>query len=152
MPVYLCWTYWCVYTSRLRMRLPHCIAFFYYLPWYVDVYGKKIYYFVNAMHCGKRMRKSDVATRLYWRTTQSVQHKNWVYFLVVCTGKVGQSFVGEMIAPNSVRGHTCALHKLVGEIYPRNNFYYTNNISKFKSKLCQKRSRSHKDLCYFWEM
>ena len=53
-----------VYTSRLRMRLPHCVAFFYYLPWFVDVYGKKSYYFENAMHCGKRMRKPDVATRL----------------------------------------------------------------------------------------
>ena len=24
------------------MRLPHRVAFFYYLPWFVDVYGKKV--------------------------------------------------------------------------------------------------------------
>ena len=47
------------------MRLPHCIAFFYYLPWFVDVYGKKSYYFENATQCGKRMQKPVVATRLY---------------------------------------------------------------------------------------
>ena len=32
---------WCVYTSRLRMRLTHCVAFFYNLPWLVVVYEKK---------------------------------------------------------------------------------------------------------------
>ena len=24
------------------MRLPHCVAFFNYLPWFVDGYGKKL--------------------------------------------------------------------------------------------------------------
>ena len=43
----------CIYTSRLRMRLPHCIAFFYYLPWFVDVYWNKSYYFENV--CGNWM-------------------------------------------------------------------------------------------------
>ena len=30
-----------VYTSRLRMRFPHCVAFFYYLPWFVDILEDK---------------------------------------------------------------------------------------------------------------
>ena len=46
------------------MHFPHCVVFFYYLPWFVDVYGNKSYYFKNATQCGKRMQKLDVATRL----------------------------------------------------------------------------------------
>ena len=53
-----------VYTSLLRMRLPQRGAFFYYLPWFFDVYRKKSYYFKNATQCGKRMRKPDLATQL----------------------------------------------------------------------------------------
>ena len=41
------------------MRLPHCLAFFYYLPWFVDVYGKKVITSktqCNAENaCGNRM-------------------------------------------------------------------------------------------------
>ena len=50
------------------MRLPHCVAFFDYIPWFVDFYGKKSFYFENAMQCGKRMQKSDVATWLYFQS------------------------------------------------------------------------------------
>ena len=60
---------WCylrrVYTSRLRMRFPHWVAFPKYLPWFIYVYGTKHYYFENTMQCGKRISKRDVATRLY---------------------------------------------------------------------------------------
>ena len=59
-----------VYTSRLRMRFPQCIAVFLLLTlvcWYLWI--KKLlhghgYYFENATQCGKRMRKPDVATGL----------------------------------------------------------------------------------------
>ena len=28
-----------VATSGFHMRFPHCVAFFNYLPWFVDIYG-----------------------------------------------------------------------------------------------------------------
>ncbi len=31
----------------------------------------------------------------YWRTMQGIQHRRWVYFLVVCNGEVKLNFVGE---------------------------------------------------------
>ena len=52
-------------TSCERRRFPHCIVFDRYLRWFIYVYGNKQYDFENAMQCGTRIRKHDVATRLY---------------------------------------------------------------------------------------
>ena len=54
-----------VYTSCLRMRLPHRTA----LRFFITYLGllmpmKKSYYYKNATQCGKRMGKPDVATWL----------------------------------------------------------------------------------------
>ena len=53
-----------VYTSRLRMRLLHCVPFLYYLPWFVDAYRKKV--ITTKTHaenaCRKRMRKTHAET------------------------------------------------------------------------------------------
>ena len=56
--------YACVFRNALR--------FFYYLPWFVDIYGKKSYYFENATQWGKRMWKPNVATGLYSLTVWHV--------------------------------------------------------------------------------
>ena len=59
----------------------------------------------------------------YWCTDQSLQHKSWAYLLVVWTGKVGCSFVGEtdctkLCAP-SAHLRICTLRQWVGEIDPK---------------------------------
>ena len=58
-------------------------AFFYYLPWLVDVYGKS-YYFENATQCGKRMLQ--LGFKLTFRT-KKVELNSLVVTEFDCTGR-----------------------------------------------------------------
>ena len=46
-----------IYTSRLRMRFPHCLAFCKYLDCFIYAYGNERNYYEKTKQCEKRTRK-----------------------------------------------------------------------------------------------